>query len=127
MFGDKKSRQADLSRCVAVWGDRIGEDNAREYQRALWQGQIAFVIAIATAMLTIVFELRRTGVSIAVVNLLAWPILIYLWTSSHRKIARVSKAVLNRYGLPHRGWWNIPLMQPAAFDRWLVRHTSQTR
>jgi hypothetical protein len=47
MIGSKRSQHAELSRCVDVWGDRIGEDNACEYQRALWQGQIAFVIAMA--------------------------------------------------------------------------------
>jgi hypothetical protein len=127
MFGDKKSRQAELSRCVAVWGDRIGEDNAREYQGALGQGQLAFVIGMAWLALTIAFQLRGTGMPIAVVTLLAWPVMIYLWGSSLRKIWRVDIAVLDRYGLPRRLRWNIPLNQTDAFDRWLTRHTAQPR
>ena len=102
-------------------GDRIGEDNAREYQRALWQGQIAYLIALATIALTITFLLRRTGLPIALVNLTGWPVMIYLWASSLRKMARVSIAVVARYGLPRRGWWNVPLQRPDAFDRWLAR------
>jgi hypothetical protein len=127
MYGDKKSRQAELSRCVAVWGDRIGQDNACESQRALWQGQLAFVIGTAWLAVTIAFQLRGTGMPIALVTLLAWPVMIYLWSSSVRKIVRVSAAVLDRYGLPRRLKWNVPLKEPAAFDRWLARHTAQHR
>jgi hypothetical protein len=122
MRGSKRSREAELASCVAIWGDRIGEDNARECQRSLWQGQSAFLVAMATIALTITFQLRGTGVPIAVVNLLAWPVMIYLWSSSVRKILRVSLAVLDRYGLPRRLKWNVPVKDPAAFDRWLARH-----
>jgi hypothetical protein len=125
MIGSKGSRQAELSSCIAVWGDRIGEENARQYQRSLWQGQIAFVIGLAWLALTITAQLRRTGVPIAVVSVLAWPVMLYLWASSLRKITRVSVAVLDRYELPHRLKWRIPLNQPDAFDRWLVRRMAQ--
>jgi hypothetical protein len=125
MYGDKKSRQAELSRCVAIWGARIGEDNARECQRSLWQGKLAFVIGMAWLALTIAFQLRGTGMPIALVTLLAWPVMIYLWSSSVRKIVRVSAAVLDRYGLPRRLKWNVPLKEPAVFDRWLARHMAQ--
>jgi hypothetical protein len=127
MKATKGSRQAELSRCAAIWGDRIGQDNACEYQRALWQGRLAFVIGMAWLALTITFQLRGTGMPIAVVTLLAWPVMIYLWGSSLRKIWRVDIAVLDRYGLPRRLRWNIPLNQPDAFDRWLTRHTVQPR
>lgn len=80
-----------------------------------------------TIALTIVFQLRRTGMRIAVVNLLAWPVMIYLWSSSLRKIARVSVAVLDRYKLPHPLKWMIPLNQPDAFDRRLARQTTPPR
>jgi hypothetical protein len=52
MKATKGSRHAELSRCVAIWGDRIGQDNGREHQRALWQGQLAFVIGMAWLALT---------------------------------------------------------------------------
>jgi hypothetical protein len=64
---------------------------------------------------------------IAVVTLLAWPVMVYLRGSSLRKIWRADIAVLDRYGLPGRLRWNIPLNQPDAFDRWLTRRTAQPR
>jgi hypothetical protein len=100
MIGNKGPRQAELTRGVAVCGERIGEDNVREYQRAMWQRQIYFFVGMAWLALTIAFELRRTGVPIAVVTVLAWPVMIYLGASSVRKVVRVSVAVLDRYGLP---------------------------
>lgn len=129
MIGDKDSRQTELDERVAVWGGRIGEDNAREYQRALWKGQIALVLGLVWLAITITFELRRTGAPIAVVTLLAWPVMLYLWIASLREVIRVSAAVLDRYGLPRRLWlkWNVPLKRPSDFDRWLARHTAQPR
>jgi hypothetical protein len=76
---------------------------------------------------TITFQLSGAGAPIAVVNLLAWPVMIYLWASSTRKIARVRVAVLDRYGLPHRLKWVVPLKQPNAFDRWLARQATPHR
>jgi hypothetical protein len=125
MIGSKRSQQAELSRCVDIWGDRIGEDNARECQRSLWQGQIAFVVGMAWLALTTTFQLRGTGAPLAVVTVLAWPVMIYLWSSSVRKIARVSIAVLDRYGLPRKLWWNVPLKYPETFDRWLARQMAK--
>lgn len=124
MIGDKESRRAELSKQVALWGDRIGDDNARDYQRARWQGQIAFLVTLAWLALAITFQLMRTGVPIAVVTLLAWPVMIYLWVASLRRVLRVSEAVVNRYGLPRRLRWNVPLLRPVDFDQWLARRTN---
>ena len=54
------------------------------------------------------------------VTVLARPVMISLWSSSVRNIVRVGVAVLDRYGLPGRLKWNIPLKEPAAFDHWLA-------
>jgi hypothetical protein len=80
---------------------------------------------MAWLALTITFQLRGIGVPIAVVTVLAWPVMIYLCASSLRKIARVSISVLDRYGLPRKLWWNVPLKYPEAFDRWLARHVAK--
>jgi hypothetical protein len=64
-------------------------------------------------------------VPIAVVTVLAWPVMVYLWASSVRKVVHISIAVLDRYGLPRKLRWNVPLKRPEDFDRWLVRRMAQ--
>ena len=113
-------RERDLQSRRDTWEPRIGLEATRTAARAVWLGQTGYIIGLLWVITTITLEATKyTGVAVAVVTLLLWPLILYCFTQSVRRNLQAQRQAGSVAGNSPKA--RPPVRNADAFDSWARR------
>ena len=117
MIFTRGGRARDLQGRLNTWAPLIGEKATTTQARSTWWGKSGFLIGLAWVAANITLEAtKHTGVPIAVVAIVAWPIILFCFVRAFRLTLRASRQAGALVGTSEKARPDVRSIQ--RFQRW---------